>query len=190
MVARRAFGGGIDVQAWIGVATIATTICFILAVYNIKKLQVEQHRAWMLRGWFIVYHLHYARPLFTDRGQAGAVITSRIVLCLATVIISSIESYYISWPCVKIEFTLKTHSEAEILDAYPKCAAFFNGTNPLQEDVVHANFNSVKATEIGAAMNMTFGTALWVATVLHVVGVEIYVGGIFPIVTRRALMMF
>ena len=54
MVARRAFGGGVDIQAWVGVATIGTTVCLVLAIVNIKRLQIEQHRAWMLRGWFIV----------------------------------------------------------------------------------------------------------------------------------------
>jgi uncharacterized membrane protein len=54
MIARRAFGGGIEVQAWCGFVGIGTIICFALSLYNIKRLQIEQHRAWMLRGWFYV----------------------------------------------------------------------------------------------------------------------------------------
>jgi hypothetical protein len=54
MVVRRAFGGGLEVQAWVGFATIASSVCFVLAIVNIKRLQIEQHRAWMLRGWFLV----------------------------------------------------------------------------------------------------------------------------------------
>ena len=94
-------------------------------------------------------------------------------------VISSINSYYMSWPCAKIAFALDTKSEAEVLGAYPGCAPFFNGTNPQQEAVVHANFNGEYSTEIGAALDMSFGMALWLATVLHVVGVEIYVSQAF-----------
>ena len=113
--------------------------------------------------------------LVTNRLQAGSIITGRIILIISTMIISSINSYYVSWPCAKIGYVLRAKPEAEILGAYPGCAAFFDGTNPQQEAVVHASFNGEYATEIGAALNMSFGMALWVATVLHVVGVEIYV---------------
>jgi hypothetical protein len=54
MIARRAFNGGIDVQAWVGFAGFAILACFALSIYNVKQLQIEQHRAWMLRGWFYV----------------------------------------------------------------------------------------------------------------------------------------
>lgn len=54
MIARHAFGGGMDVQAAVGVLAILTTGSLVLAFVNIKRLQIEQHRAWMLRAWFYV----------------------------------------------------------------------------------------------------------------------------------------
>lgn len=54
MIAHHAFGGSIDVQVWCGFVGFGVLICFGLSLYNIKKLQIEQHRAWMLRGWFYV----------------------------------------------------------------------------------------------------------------------------------------
>jgi hypothetical protein len=54
MIAREAFGGGLDVQSWCGFVGIGVLVCLILSWYNIKKLQIEQHRAWMLRAWFYV----------------------------------------------------------------------------------------------------------------------------------------
>jgi NADH:ubiquinone oxidoreductase subunit 6 (subunit J) len=54
MILRRAFGGGLDVQSWGGFVGIGVLICFIISWINIKRLQIEQHRAWMLRGWFYV----------------------------------------------------------------------------------------------------------------------------------------
>lgn len=104
--------------------------------------------------------------------QAGSIITNRIVLIIATQIISSIGSYYIVWPCAKIAYTVG--SEQDTLKQYPACAAYFNGDAPSQQAVVHANFSSGRAEEIGAALNLCFGMALWVALAMHAVGVEVY----------------
>ncbi|KAF2194588.1 hypothetical protein K469DRAFT_706051 [Zopfia rhizophila CBS 207.26] len=57
MIARHAFGGGLDVQSAVGVLGIMCVVSMALAYINIKRLQIEQHRAWMLRGWFYVRHL-------------------------------------------------------------------------------------------------------------------------------------
>jgi hypothetical protein len=54
MIARHAFGGGLEIQTWIGFVGIGVLVCFIVSYINIKRLQIEQHRAWMLRGWFYV----------------------------------------------------------------------------------------------------------------------------------------
>lgn len=54
MILRRAFGGGLDVQMYGGVTTILTATSLGLSYYNIKKLQIEEHRKWMLRAWAYV----------------------------------------------------------------------------------------------------------------------------------------
>jgi uncharacterized membrane protein len=54
MIAREAFGGTLATQLWIGVTFILTTVGLGLAIYNVKMLQIDQHRAWMLRTWFYV----------------------------------------------------------------------------------------------------------------------------------------
>lgn len=54
MLARNAVGGWMDVQMAVGVLSIAFLSSLALALYNIKRLQIEQHRAWMLRAWFYV----------------------------------------------------------------------------------------------------------------------------------------
>ena len=63
MIAHMAFGGGLDVQVWVGFVGIGVLVCFILAITNVKRLQIEQHRAWMLRGWFYVSHIPLTRRL-------------------------------------------------------------------------------------------------------------------------------
>jgi hypothetical protein len=54
MIAREAFGGTTTTQSWIGALFILTTVGLGLAYYNVKVLQIDQHRAWMLRTWFYV----------------------------------------------------------------------------------------------------------------------------------------
>ena len=65
-------------------------------------------------------------------------------------------------------------SEAATVAAYPECASYFDGTSPFQQAAVHAKFGG-SGTEIGAALNMCFGMALWVALAMHAIGVEVYV---------------
>lgn len=54
MMGRRAFGGDISIQAGFGLLVIISTASTAMAVWNIKKLQIEQHRAWMLRAMFYI----------------------------------------------------------------------------------------------------------------------------------------
>jgi hypothetical protein len=51
MILRRTFGGGLDVQTAGGVLSIGFFVALTLAYINVKRLQIEQHRAWMLRAW-------------------------------------------------------------------------------------------------------------------------------------------
>jgi hypothetical protein len=49
MIARRSFGGTHSTQVGIGMLAILFESSMFLAYYNIKRLQIDQHRAWMLR---------------------------------------------------------------------------------------------------------------------------------------------
>jgi hypothetical protein len=50
MITRNAFGGGLETQAILGLMAIMLLVLLALAYYNIKRLQIEQHRAWMRRA--------------------------------------------------------------------------------------------------------------------------------------------
>ena len=54
VVTPHAFGGDMATRTIVGVMVISTTAAYILAWINIKKLQIDQHRAWMLRAWAYV----------------------------------------------------------------------------------------------------------------------------------------
>ena len=63
MIMRHSMGGDIATQTGLGFVGIYTTVSLFLAYYNIKCLQIDQHRAWMLRAWVV----------------AGLIITQRII---------------------------------------------------------------------------------------------------------------
>ena len=54
MIARVSFGGTLATQMICGLLSIMFLGSIGIALYNIKKLQLEQHRAWMLRAWVYV----------------------------------------------------------------------------------------------------------------------------------------
>jgi drug/metabolite transporter (DMT)-like permease len=68
MILRQSFGGGLDTQAAGGVLVIMSTVGVGLAYYNIKRLWIDQHRAWMLRTWFYVSEY---LSLIIHRGGGG-----------------------------------------------------------------------------------------------------------------------
>lgn len=148
MIGRHAFGGTMATQGLVGTLAIATLGSAFLAYINIKRLQIDQHRAWMLRCW--VY--------------AGTIITTRIILILSAIIVSSIGGFYIAMPCKQLSYMGGDASN------YPACAADSNGYT-----AVEANFNDPQGVEeVAAAMQMSFGMAGWIALMLHVIGIEVY----------------
>jgi hypothetical protein len=94
-------------------------------------------------------------------------------MILATMIISKTGEYYAAWSCAKIESALP--SPTLLLEMYPACASYANGTNPAEVAIVLANLDGETGVNAGAALNMSFGMALWLSVVVHAIGVEIYV---------------
>ncbi|WYZ35978.1 hypothetical protein EsH8_X_000625 [Colletotrichum jinshuiense] len=157
MIARHAFGGTVETQAGVGLMAILFISSLILAFVNIKRLQIEQHRAWMLRAWF----------------YAGSIITLRLIQIIAAIIISTDGSYYVARPCGQIAFMIKDANRT--LELYPGCASYFSGDSPDEQTLVHADFiNGKSVVEIGAAVGMPFGMAIWLAMAIHAIGVELY----------------
>lgn len=155
MIARHAFGGGIETQTLVGLLAILTTFGASMAYYSIKRLQIEQHRAWMLRTWF----------------YAGSIITLRLIMIISTLVISSQGSYYRATPCDEIAFIYASNDQDGLQTDYPQCFTA-NGTTDGWVAVA-ANFAG-NIPQIGTSLGMTFGMAGWLALFLHAFGVEIY----------------
>lgn len=148
MIARRAFGGTLATQAGVGVLAIATTGSAVLAYISIKRLRIDRHRAWMLRCWF----------------YAGSIITLRIIMIISVEVISQIGNYYIAMPCAQIA------GSGGVAERYAACRE-----NPEGYAAVNANFQNPRGPEeVGAPFQLSFGMALWLALMLHAVGVEVY----------------
>jgi len=110
----------------------------------------------------------------------------RLILVIATTIIAS-SGYQATMPCAKVNYILQ--SDEALLQRYPACAPFVNGTNPDQYTIIDANFNGTDAAQIAAAVNMTAGMALWLAFLIHAVGVEVYVSPLIIVVANCLIII-
>lgn len=138
ILCRRSFGGHISTQAATGMLAIIVIGSFGMALYNIKRLQIDQHRAWMLRAAF----------------YCGVIITIRLISFLGAVIIPMMGKYYGTMSCDQLS-TLVGHGAFE--SSYPQCFTP-NGTADGQVAVL-ANFNDNAAT-VGMALQLNFGMAV------------------------------
>lgn len=156
IISRRAWGGEPNIQAVVFVIAFCTASSVFLAYYNIKRLQIDQHRKWMLRTWF----------------YAASVITLRIFYNWITVMFLEIGSYSSLFSCDELNFILQGNSTA-MAEQWPACT---NETQP------HHNTISVAASLLTpgrmgyeSALRVGFGMATWTAWVVHALGVEMYI---------------
>jgi hypothetical protein len=161
-------------QISVGVLGVSTCICAILAYVNIKRLQIDQHRAWILRTW--VY--------------AASVISLRIIQIAAQHTINRFypDRFWRVYTCGKIFDIYRTYGVPDLQNPtpiiYPVCAP--NGPasfDPTIRTPVPANKNPIliagqlnpATPEMNSALiSITFSLSFWVAFVLHVLAVEVY----------------
>ncbi|KAF2968829.1 hypothetical protein GQX73_g4784 [Xylaria multiplex] len=150
----RSFGGGFGVRVVGGVLAVSFLWALNMAYINIKRLQIEQHRAWMLRAWY----------------WAGSIITQRIIQIVSLKLLNSNPSHYVM-PCDKIDSMLGTRT----LDLYPECTRFYSGEDLQMNAVVRADLkHPTSVVEAAAALDSTFARTTFLAFLLHILGVEIY----------------
>ncbi|OAA56813.1 hypothetical protein ISF_07329 [Cordyceps fumosorosea ARSEF 2679] len=149
MIARVAFGGGIEVQTVTGLLAIMFLFSLGTALYNIKKLQLEQHRAWMLRAWF----------------YAGSIITSRMIMIISAMIISNDGPYYEPMSCAKLATFYNNVTALEA--SHPACV------DPSAWSIARASMSG-GAENAAASLSLTFGGGVWLALAIHAIGVEFY----------------
>ncbi|ENH73423.1 hypothetical protein FOC1_g10008910 [Fusarium oxysporum f. sp. cubense race 1] len=150
IIAPVAFGGSLSVRAAVGLMSIMFLGSLVLAIWNIKTLQLEQHRAWMLRAWF----------------YAGSIITLRIIMIISALVMSKNPSFRLPMQCAKVA---SFYDDTESLIAkYPTCQDL-NAWVAIQGDM------SGESTEnIASALSLGFSMGIWLALAIHAIGIEVY----------------
>ena len=157
---------------------IITTVGIIMAWWNIRRKQIDQHRAWMLRTMFYM----------------GVTITARLLNLAAVRITTRIGNYWSVWMCDEIDFLYKNYGLEFPKTNYPECFLPDGSLDRWRRVAVRAVDNSGKLEELGAAIPTSFATMvslpilhytrnfpiltlcnqLWMCLFIHVVGVELY----------------
>lgn len=75
MMTRNAFGGDVSFQVANVLLGAIVTICLVLAMVNIKRLQIDEHRSWMLRAWVLVRHRHHLASQLLSRASWATLTT-------------------------------------------------------------------------------------------------------------------
>ena len=94
---------------------------------------------------------------------------------ILSALITSNQGYYAVWTCAKILSTYSEKNMGSLLEDYPVCESFASGSNPDQVAPVLASFAGNSSGGVGAALNLSFGMALWLALNIHAIGIEVYV---------------
>lgn len=161
MVTPEAAGGSPVTQVGLGVLATATTITITLSYINIKRLQIDQHRAWMLRTWF----------------YAGSIITLRVIMMAANTWITEHPdgNWYTVQTCALIwkQYVVSGAPDGEgnpVPEIYPQC---LNGSSTVPV-IVKADNNGPGPEYSTAAFQLTFGMSVWLALIIHAIAVELY----------------
>jgi uncharacterized membrane protein YfcA len=138
MIARRSFGGHVSTQSAVGILAIIVLGSLGMALYNIKRLQIDQHRAWMLR--MAMY--------------CGVVVSTRLILFIAAVILPRTGDYYTTFSCDQIAFMV---GPRQYRTSYPQC--FQQNASKADQVPVIASFSGDIMT-VSAALEINFGMAV------------------------------
>lgn len=138
MIARHSVGGEFETQVLVGLLAILSTLGIFLALYNIKRLQIDQHRSWMLRTWFC----------------AASIIRLRLILFLSSSVLTHIGGYHRAMSCYEIAFILDDPSQFQ--SSYPQC---FTANGTVDGYIALPAALSANGAQAGNSLDMTFGTA-------------------------------
>ncbi|KAG8739698.1 hypothetical protein FRC10_005259 [Ceratobasidium sp. 414] len=153
---RHAQGGDLNVQSAVYMLGSASGGAVVMGCYEAWRGDIAAHREWMLRGWF----------------YNGTFVTTRVTALLSAQVITAIDTYFSLWRCSEVGYVLK--NAGTLAQNYPLCGTPNGLARPDDTWVaVHSSWNEGRLGK-GSASRASFGMALWVAMILHVLGIELY----------------
>ncbi|KAG9078463.1 hypothetical protein FS749_009510 [Ceratobasidium sp. UAMH 11750] len=153
---RHAQGGDLNVQSAVYMLGSASGGAVVMGCYEAWRGDIAAHREWMLRGWF----------------YNGTFVTTRVTALLSAQVITAIDTYFSLWRCSEVGYVLE--NAATLAQDYPLCGTSDGRARPDDTYVaVHSSWNEGRLGK-GSASRASFGMALWVAMILHFLGIEFY----------------
>lgn len=160
LVAPGALGGTIETRLLVGILTISTVGAALMAYINIKRLQIDQHRAWMLRCWAYAFNI----------------ISLRLIQLCALEIISRMKSFQAAMSCSRIDSALSLVQPGMAALFYPGCKgnpdAYMSVLADAYPDPTPEGIP--RLDRIAAAAQVTFAMSGVAALLLHAFVVEVY----------------
>ncbi|KAG8824803.1 hypothetical protein FRC17_009026 [Serendipita sp. 399] len=155
IISGHAFGG--DIASAGGLYTLALLVigCAYMGYYNIKRLQIEEHRKWMLRA--MVY--------------LSSVITQRIIMVITAIVITQIGGFSTPWYCDEIAYALNYNDTRMALQGSPECVG---GATPFRKVLIPARLEFNQPIQMGSALRIAFGNSIWLGLLIHVFLLEVY----------------
>jgi len=143
VVLRHNQGGGARIAAQTAEVflVIITTLGMAMAWWNIRRKQVDQHRAWILRTMFYM----------------GTIITSRVINEIASPIITRIGGYYGVWSCDEIDFLYNRLGLQFPETDYPQCLLPDGSVDRAFRVAVNATRLVTKPEQYGSSLIQPFG---------------------------------
>jgi len=152
-ISNHSFGGTLDTQVSLVVFASAVYTALALGAYNIWKLQLDQHRKWMLRA------MVWMAEITTQRFWM-------VVLALAL----PKDAYQTVWTCDEAKFTELNSTVFNTM--FPQCQTLPPDTRIIANAALLSENDSL--VEGASAFRIVFGAAVWMGLVVHILATEIY----------------
>lgn len=181
MIADTAMGGDMATRAFVGLVALVTTATFGMAVYNVRRQQLDGHRAWMLRTW----------------AYLGFIVSLRILQAIMTAVSTRWPSASrpVAIPCAELRYIYLADESREGGRVAPSAFDAFDGMYPACKETgtgpgidtalvaVESRLGNDRG-QTAAVLMSTFVAAGILALILHAVVVEIYLN-LTPAETER-----
>ncbi|KAG9008004.1 hypothetical protein FRB93_007023 [Tulasnella sp. JGI-2019a] len=164
-ISQRAFGGSMSTRSASLTLAIMTAFSTFKSWRSIRLRRVNEHRKWTLRCAFYM----------------GSIISVRGTLLFTAIATMWLAPQYVVFRCDELDFTMalgaarRNVSVLSLEAKYPAC----QGTRALAVVPVLSAFRG-SYEEVASVLRLSFGASMWLALVLHAVGVEFYLNSSAP----------